>query len=69
MDMINKENEMTTVKKKSEVPELNQAKLGLVKLRQGCWSNFNIVVKSLQLTNLFLRTLSVAKIWQIKIKI
>ena len=53
---------MTAARKKSEVPELNQAKLGLVKLRQGCWSNFNIVVKSLELTNVFLRTLSIAEI-------
>ena len=53
---------MTVVKKKSEVPDLNEAKLGLVKSRQGCWSDFNIVVKSLELTNLFLRTLSVAEI-------
>ena len=35
------------MRKKSEVPELNKAKLGLVRLRLGCWSNFNIVVKSL----------------------
>ena len=41
--MIKQENEMTVVGKKSEVPELNQAKLGLVKLRQSCWSNFHIV--------------------------
>ena len=53
------ENEMIVVGKKSEVPELNQAKLGLVKLRQGCWPNFDIVVKGLMLTNLFLRSLSV----------
>ena len=52
------------MRKKSEVPELNQAKLGLVKLRQSCWLNFNIVVKSVQLTNLFLRTVSAAEIWQ-----
>ena len=38
---------MTAVRKKSEVPELNQAKLDLAKLRQDCWSNFNIAVKSL----------------------
>ena len=49
---------MTVVRKKSEVPELNQAKLGLVKLRQSCGLNFDIVVKSVQLTNLFLRTVS-----------
>ena len=53
---------MTGVRKKSEVPELNQAKLGSVKLIQGCWSNFNIVVNNLQITHLFLRTLSVAEI-------
>ena len=40
---------MTVVRKKSEVPELNQAKFGLVKLRQSCWSNFHIVVRSDQL--------------------
>ena len=50
------------VRKKSGVPELNQAKLGLVKLRQGCWSNFNVVVKCLQSTNFFLKTLSVAEL-------
>ena len=60
---------MTVVRKKSEVPELNQAKLGLVKLRQGCWSNFQIVVRSDQLTNLSFRSVSVTKIQQIKIKI
>ena len=36
---------MSDVGKKSKVPELNQAKFGLVKLRHGCWSNFNIVEK------------------------
>ena len=43
------------MRKKSGVPELNQAKLGLVKLRQGCGSNFNVVVKCLQSTNFFLK--------------
>ena len=37
------------MREKSELPELNQAKL-----RQSCWLNFNIVVKSVELTNLFL---------------
>ena len=54
---------MTVVRKKSEVPELNQAKLGLVvELRQGCLSKFNVEVKSIKLTNLFLRTVSVTEI-------
>ena len=48
---------MTVVRKKSEVPELNQAKLGLVKLRQSCWSNLKIVVSD-QLTNLSFGTVS-----------
>ena len=55
--MIKLGNEMTAMSKKSEVPKLNQAKFGLVKLRQSCWLNFNIVVKSLQFTNLFLRNI------------
>ena len=50
---------MTVLRKKSEVPELNQAELGLVKLRQRYWLNFNTVVKSVQLTNLFLRTVCI----------
>ena len=41
---------MTAMRKKSEVPELNEAKLGLVKLRQSYWLNFNVVVKSVELT-------------------
>ena len=48
---------MTVVRKKSEVPELNQAKLGLVKLRPSCWSNLQIVVSD-QLTNLSFGTVS-----------
>ena len=52
-----KENDMTVVRKRSEVPELNQAKLGLVKLRQSCWSNLQIVVSD-QLTNLSFGTVS-----------
>ena len=62
MDMIKEENEMTAVRKKSEVPELNQAKFGLVKLRQSYQSNLQIVVRNDYLNNLFLRTLSVVEI-------
>ena len=49
--------------------ELNQAKLGLVKFRQRCQLSFDIVVRGIKTTNLILRTLSVEKIQQIKIKI
>ena len=43
---------MTVVRKKSMVPELNQAKFGSVKLRQSYWSNFQIVVRSDQFNDL-----------------
>ena len=62
MDLVNLENEMTGVRKKSEEPELNQAKFGLVKLRQSYQSNLQIVVRNDYLNNLFLRTLSVVEI-------
>ena len=60
---------MTVVGKESEVHELNQVKLGLVKLRQSCWSNFQIVVRSDQLINLSFRTVSATEIQQIEMKI
>ena len=53
-----KENDMTVVIKKSKVPELNQAKLGLVKFRQSYWSNIDILVRIDELTNLFSRAMS-----------
>ena len=49
------------MRKKSEIPELNQAILSFVELRQSCWSIFNVVVRNYQLTNLSLRTVSVAE--------
>ena len=55
--------------KKSKVPEFDQAKFGLVQLRQSCWTIFDIVVRSDQLTNLSFKTVSVAELLQIKIKI
>ena len=48
---------------------MTSRKMGLVKLRQSCWSNFDILVRSDQLTNLSFRNVSVTEILQIKIKI
>ena len=53
---------MTAMRKKSEVLELNQAKLGSVKFRQHFQLDFNIVVRGIKTTNRILRTLFVEKI-------
>ena len=53
---------MTAMRKKSEVLELNQAKLGSVKFRRSCQLNFGIVVRGIKTTNLISRTLFVEKI-------
>ena len=60
---------MTALSKKSEVLELNQAKLGSVNFRQSCQLNFGIVVRGIITTNLISKTLFVEKIQQIKINI
>ena len=51
-------NRHVTVKVPHPVHKLNQAKLGLVKFRQSYWSNFHIVLRSDELTNLSLRNVS-----------
>ena len=66
MDFVKFENEITGVRKNSEVHNLNQAKFGSVKLKQSYQANLQIVVRNYQINNLFLRTLSVVERQQIK---
>ena len=45
-----------------ELPELNQAKLSMVKLRESCWLNIDRVVISEDLTKqISLRTVSITE--------